>query len=119
MIIYSLISVFLLSFSLVAGFIIGKPFFNNKNVHLTSGYVFFLAILMVLYFLSILAFNILSFNTKFFWCGLILLVFIAIPFIIGKIASYEKLNLYTNMQISAFYASFILSYLFLIFIKGQ
>ena len=106
-ILYSLIYFLILNLSLITAFIAGKIIFRKENINLNSNYSIFLSVLLIFYFVSILVFNLFSFNTKYFWSGLILLPFLFMPFIIGRISKYEKINFYMNMQILTLVISFL------------
>jgi len=106
-VIYSLISFLILNLSLITAFIAGKSIFKKENINLNSNYSIFLSVLLIFYFVSIFVFNLFSFNTKYFCQSLILLPFLFMPFIIGRIAKYEKINFYMNMQILTLVISFL------------
>lgn len=105
--IYSLIFFLIFNLSLITAFIAGKSILKKENINLNSNYSIFLSVLLIFYFLSILTFNLFSFNTKYFCYGMILLPFLFMPFIIGRVSKYEKINFYTNMQIVTLVISFL------------
>jgi len=114
---YSLISMLIFNLSLIAGFVIGKPIFKNEdNRDFASNYSIFLSVLLVFYFLSIITFSIFAISHKHLLYGLILLLFLFIPFIIGKVSKYEKFSFYTNVQILTFVVSFLVGILIFKFI---
>lgn len=79
---------------------------------LMAGCSILLVSLFLLYFLSIIIICISSlFEHRY--SLLLLSLFMFIPFIIGKKATYEKLNLYSNLQIIALLASLSLSLAFI------
>jgi len=107
LLIYSLISFLIFNSSLIMAFIAGKVIFKKENINLSSNYSIFLSVLLIFYFLSILAFNLFSFNTKYFGYGILILPFLFMPFIIGRISKYERINFYANMQIITLIWSFL------------
>jgi len=117
LIIYSLISFLIFNSSLITAFSAGKIIFKKENINLNSNYSIFLSVLLIFYFVSILVLNLFSFNTKYFWYGLILLPFLFMPFVIGRIAKYEKINFYMNIQILTLVISFFAGVLMIFGIK--
>ena len=106
---YSLIFMLIFNFVLIVSFLIGKFFMFNdeKNFLKASNYSIYLIIVFIIYFISIIIFDFLSFLNGNILYGLLLAVFLFIPFIIGSIANYKKINFYTNIQIFALIISFI------------
>lgn len=85
--------------SLIAGFVGGKFVFKRDNMNLSSNYSIFISVLLIFYLLSIIIFSLSAILSKDIWNGLILLPYLFVPFYIGKISKYEKINFYTNLQI--------------------
>ena len=106
-ILYSLSSFLIFNLSLIAAFIAGKSIFKKENIILNSNYSIFLSVLLIFYFLSILALNLFSFNTKYIWYSFIFFPFLFTPFIIGHFSKYEKIDLYMTIQILTLVLSFL------------
>ena len=89
-------------------FIVGRCFIFklDKKPNLKAKYSLFLGFIFFFYFLSIIAFVGISLVQQQYF-SICLLVFIIIPFVIGKIATYEKLRFYSNLQIAMFFASIV------------
>ncbi len=104
---YFLILFLISNVSLIIAFFVGKNIFRKDDIHLSSNYAVFLSVLLIFYLVSTLALNLFSFNTKYFLLCLILLPFIFVPFVIGQISSYERINFYTNVQILTLCLSFL------------
>lgn len=79
---------------------------------LMAGCSILLVSFFILYFILITLISI-SALFEHRYALLLLSLFIFIPFIIGKKATYEKLNLYSNLQIIALIASLSLSLAFI------
>lgn len=106
----NLISIFFYSISVIfiILFIFGRCFVFNldKKIDLKSKYSLFLGFILFFYFISIIALVGMSLvNQQYF--SLCLLVFIIIPFVIGKKATYEKLRFYSNLQLAMFFAGIL------------
>ncbi len=96
----SLYSVIIINVVFLLALTLGKYliFKKENRVHLAAKYSVFLATLFLFYFVGIFAVALNSLITGQYY-ELSLLLFVAAPFIIGKKATYEKINLYTNIQI--------------------
>ncbi len=110
----ALISFLAINIVFIVLFFVGKKFiFKIKsNPNLTAGYALLLGIMFVLYFLSVFVVVISSIVAHKF-LPVILLVFVFLPFVIGKKVTYEKLNFYSNLQLVTFLFSLILGLVFL------
>jgi hypothetical protein len=103
-----------INLTFILAFTFGRCFiFNQKlNPKLKSVFSIFLGTILVFYFISIIAVVGASvLHQKYI--PICLLAFIPIPFIIGEKATYEKLELYSNMQLAMFFVSLFASYLLL------
>lgn len=112
LILYSFMAINLL---FIIAFTLGRWFiFKQKNKpNLIAGYSVFLGMLFLAYFISILlVVGISLLHQKYF--SLFLLIFIMMPFILGKKVTYKKLRFYSNLQLALFFVSLLISY-FLIF----
>lgn len=95
-------------------FALGKEivFKMKNNPNLTAGYALLLGVLFVMYFLAIFAVVIAAILSHKF-LPISLLVFVFLPFVIGKKVTYEKLGFYSNLQLAAFFLSMIFGLIFL------
>lgn len=116
---YTLGLILVFNLILIFSFLVGKFFIFNseKKVILASKYSIYIAVIFIIYFISIIAFDCLSFLYvhRNICYALSLSIFLFTPFIIGNIAKYEKINFYTNIQILTLVISLILG--ILIFLK--
>lgn len=105
---FSLILMLLTNLLLAFSFVIGKYFiFKKENkVHLVSYYSIFIVVLFAIYMLTLAICGLSSLFIKHAQYGILLLVFIFFPFIIGIMSKYEKINFYTNIQILTLIFSF-------------
>lgn len=102
---------FAITLLFITAFILGRCFvFKQKNrPNLTAGYSILLGVLFLLYFISIIGFvGVSLLHQKYF--SIFLLVFIAIPFVIGEKATYEKIRFYSNLQLAMFLVSLFAVY---------
>jgi hypothetical protein len=104
---------FAITLLFITAFIFGRFFvFKQKNrPNLTAGYSILLGVMFLLYFISIIGVvGVSLLHQKYF--SIFLLVFIAIPFIIGEKATYEKIRFYSNLQLFMFLVSLFTAYFF-------
>lgn len=95
---------------LIVVFMIATSFVcNQKNrPGMLARYSIFLAVLFIIYFISI--FSILVFALiEHKYLTLFMSMFLFIPFIIGKYVSYDKLRLYSNIQLFILFLSLFIS----------
>jgi len=95
----------------ISMFVIGRCFIfkPKQKPTLKAGFSLLLGFLFLFYFISILGVvGISLLHHKYL--AISLLAFIAIPFIIGKKATYEKLHFYSNLQLIMFLVSLLASY---------
>ena len=111
----SLIAIILSNIFLIAGFIIGKlALYKYENaVKFFAYFSVVICVLFVLYFISILWFSISNLYFGNVVYAAIFPVFLFLPFIIGHFASYEKVHLYSNIQILTLIISLLLSLSFI------
>ncbi len=111
----SLIALILSNIFLIAGFVIGKlAMYKYENaVKFFAYFSVVMCILFVLYFISVLWFAISNLYFGNMPYAAIFLVFLFLPFIIGRFASYEKIHLYTNIQILSLIVSLLLALSFI------
>lgn len=95
-------------FAAAAGFV-GH---QKKIPQIMAFYSVFLAVLFLIYFISILFVGIAAISAKKY-STLCLLIFIFIPFIIGKYVSYEKLRIFSNIQLFVLFLSLFLALFFI------
>ena len=102
------ISFYSISTIFIIMFIVGRCFIFklDKKPNLKAKYSLFLVFVFLFYFLSIIVFVGSSLVQQQYF-SLCLLVFIIIPFVIGKKATYEKLRFYSNLQIAVVFASIV------------
>lgn len=107
-----LIAFLLITLFLAKSFVFGRCFvFKQKQKpKLLAGYSLFLGVLLVAYFISIISVvGVLLFHHQYF--SILLLSFIALTFVIGRKATYEKLRFYSNIQLVMFFASLLATYI--------
>ena len=113
----SLICFLIINSLLITGLFIGKiVMYKNENLVKFFAYLtVVLSILLGLYFISILWFTIESFVLgKSFYIAFFP-VFIFLPFVIGRFASYEKIHFYTNVQLGVLILSLALGLIFALY----
>lgn len=109
-----LITFLIINIIFIKSFILGRCFvFKQKGKpNLTAIYAVFLGVLFLLYFISIISVVAVSLmHHKYI--ALVLLAFIAMPFIIGQKATYEKLRFYSNIQLLMLFFSLIATFIIL------
>lgn len=101
----------------IISYMIGQNwiFYKKNSPRLVAAYALLLTIFLIIYFLLIAAI-VLYGIIKHQYLTLLLSVFIALPFVLGKKATYETLNLYSNLQLLSLFIS--LFYALLLIIKN-
>ena len=111
----SLISIIATNVLLIFGFLLGKlVLYRNENA--IKFYAYFsvvISLLFALYFISILWFSLSNLYLGNAVYAAIFPIFLFLPFIIGHFASYEKVHLYTNIQILTLIISLLLALSFI------
>lgn len=111
----SLISIIVTNVLLILGFLLGKlVLYRNENA--IKFYAYFsvvICFLFALYFISILWFSLSNLYLGNAVYAAIFPIFLFLPFIIGHFASYEKVHLYTNIQILTLIISLLLALSFI------
>ncbi len=111
----SLISIIVTNTLLIFGFVIGKIVLYKFEdaIKFFAYFSVLMCALFVLYFISILWFSAGSLyrgNTVY---AAIFPIFLFLPFFIGHFATYEKVHLYTNIQILTLVISLLLALSFI------
>lgn len=88
---FVLISTLLIIFLFIAKYMIVRPEYSKTIALVTVTFTF----LFLFYVINILLLVLFKFELK----EIFLLIFAAAPFIIGKYASWQKISLFTNIQI--------------------
>lgn len=102
-----------INLALIIVFIIATNFINRQQQpKLMAWYSILLAVLFLIYFIAILSVVIVSLFTQEYPV-LSLILFVVIPFIIGKYASYERLSFYSNIQLLALFLSLFMALYFI------
>lgn len=109
----SLITLIISNLFLLVLFIIGKIVLIKREDALKffSNFTVAVCILFLIYFMSIIWFSIQRPIVDMRGETFVFPVFILIPFIIGKLASYDRVHFYTNLQIFALIASLLFALL--------
>ena len=104
----SLILLLVSNLLLIIGFVIGKIVLrkNENNIKFFAYFSVAICVLFAVYFISILWFSLCNlFSTQAIY-SIIFPIFLFLPFIIGRFASYEKIHFYTDIQILTLIVSF-------------
>ncbi len=102
-------AVFIITFIITTKYI--YKMYNKPQI--MAGFGILMGGLFLIYFLLLILISIMAvFEHRYLF--LIMGIFLVIPFIVGQKATYEKLDLYSNLQLLSLFASLSLS---LIFIK--
>jgi len=109
--------VFIINLLLLLMFIAGKlyVFELKKWIKFVALYSVFITGLLLLNICVISISVILSLFVGNFLQAIILPIFAILPFIIGKFATYDKINFYTNIQIIQFVFTLITTYILIAF----
>ncbi len=112
---FSLILLIVSNFLLIIGFGVGKIVLHKSEdkIKFFARFTVMICILLITYFLSILLFTIGSIFSANAANSLIFPIFLFLPFVIGKFATYEKVHFYTNIQLVTLIISFIIALLIL------
>lgn len=103
-----IILVILLNILNLLGFIFCKLNYQNESkVLLVSKVSLFLSIFLILYTLCLFILSEKLFLAGYKLIGAITFLLSIIPFIIGKIASYQKADFFINLQIAALMFNFV------------
>lgn len=96
----------LVNFAFIILFAFGKEFVfkHVKNPNFHAVYALLLGVLFLPYFGIIAGIVLLSIFSREI-LPVFLALFVFLPFLIGQKATYEKLNLYSNLQLASFLAS--------------
>jgi len=97
----------LINLILIAGFIFGKKIIRSQTTtDFNSKYGVALAIIFTLYLISLIILTVIAFIHSLYSFGIILSLFLIIPFIIGYISTFEKAEFFVNIQVFALCISF-------------
>ena len=97
---------------LIIGFVTGKiVLYKNENaVKFFAYFSVAICVLFAIYFISILWFSLGNLFSGHAVNSVIFIIFLFLPFIIGRFSTYEKVHFYTNIQILTLIASLILAF---------
>ena len=97
---------------LITGFVVGKiALYKNENaVKFFAYFSVAICVLFAIYFISIIWFALCNLFTPQAVYSVVLMIFLFMPFIIGRFATYERIHFYTNIQILTLIASLILAF---------
>lgn len=106
---------------LITGFVVGKiALYKNENaVKFFAYFSVAICVLFAIYFISIIWFCICNLLSGQEIYSVIFLVFLFLPFIIGRFATYEKVHFYTNIQILTLIAGLIPAFWIIINFTGN
>ena len=105
-----IITVTILNLLALLGFMFGKIIFKKEHNHEPASlYTVYLAVIFGLYLISLIIFSITAFILGYINFGVLFLTFFIVPFILGRISTYEKANFFTNIQIIVLIISLIIS----------
>ena len=109
----SLITLIISNLALLIMFVVGKIVLIKREDALKffSNFTVLVCILFLIYFISIVWFSIQRPVVGMRGESFVFPVFILIPIIIGKLASYDRVHFYTNLQIFALIASLLFALL--------
>lgn len=111
-----LLSIFaFLNLGFILTYIIGQNFIFNKkiNPNVVASYALFLSGFFVSYFILIVAILLFGLITKEY-LTLLFGIFLALPFLIGKRATFKTLNVYSNIQLLSLFGSLFYSLLLIV-----
>lgn len=99
----------------VISYLIGQNFiFNKKNSpNVVASYALLLSLFYIIYFILIIGIVLFGLISREY-LTLLLVIFLALPFLIGKKATYKTLNLYSNLQLLSLFSSLFYSILLII-----
>lgn len=112
----SLLSIFAFTnLGFIVSYMVGQNFiFNKKNSpNVVASYALLLSVFFIIYFILIIGIVLYGLISREYWT-LLLGVFLALPFLIGKKATYKTLNAYSNIQLLSLFASLFYSLLLII-----
>jgi hypothetical protein len=99
----------LINLVLITGLIFGKKIIKNQTkTEFNSKYGVCLAILFALYFITIIILTIIAFIHNLYFFGIILSLFLIIPFVVGNLSSFEKAEFFVNIQVLSLFLSFFI-----------
>ncbi len=108
----SLVLLIVSNLLLIIGFVVGKIILH-KNKNAVKFFAYFsvvICVLFAIYFISIIWFALCNLFTPQAVYSVVLMIFLFMPFIIGRFATYERIHFYTNIQILTLIASLILAF---------
>lgn len=99
----------------IISYMVGQNFiFNKKNSPNTVAmFALMLSVFFIIYFTLIIAIVLYALVLREYFT-LLITVFLILPFLIGKKATYKTLNVYSNVQLLSLFASLFYSLLLII-----
>jgi len=108
---YFILFIILLNMANITGFIVGKLNYKNEtNTKFIADLSLNLAGFFILYTLCLIVLTSYLLCTGHIMLGLLILLLTSVPFILGKLSTYKKADLFINLQIIALTINMLVIY---------